>query len=61
MNNKKVSLSLQPNESTTGEVWIDVIPDKEKEGFYTREVLKDSEIYYIEKFSNGVYKYHLLN
>lgn len=54
-------MSLQPNESTTGEVWIDVIPDKEKEGFYTREVLKDSEIYYIEKFSNGVYKYHLLN
>ncbi|CAM3245313.1 hypothetical protein [Vagococcus fessus] len=58
LRNEKVLLTLKPNESTMGEVWIDVVPDKE--GFYTENVLKDADIYYIEHFHRGAYKYHLL-
>lgn len=59
--NKNVKWKLKANEQTNGEMLVEIVIDKKGEGFYTEKVLKDYELYFVEKGTRGGYKYKFID
>lgn len=59
--NKNLKWKLKANEYTNGEMLVEIVIDKKGEGFYTEEVLKDYELYFVEKDHKGGYKYKFID
>ncbi|MHC5252692.1 hypothetical protein ACYRFS_08985 [Listeria kieliensis] len=59
--NRKLKKKLQPGEKTSGEMLIEIPIDKKGEGYYTADVLKNYQLYFVEHHKRGADKYKFQN
>lgn len=59
--NQGIKWVLQPGEKTSGEMLIEIPIDKKGEGYYTADILKKYQLYFVERHKRGADKYKFQN